>query len=105
MMHIENSKEFDEIISKDITLVDFYATWCGPCRMLTPIIEEVEEEYNGKIKIVKVDVDECGDIANRYNINAIPSILLFKDNELKSTQVGFMPKDAIVDLIEKTLSE
>ena len=105
MIHIENSKQFEEIVSEGVILVDFYATWCGPCRMLSPIIEEIDNEYEGRIKVAKLDVDECNDVANRFGINAIPAILIFKDSELKKTNVGFIPKDDIVDLIENVLAE
>ena len=105
MIHIESKNQFDETIVEGITLVDFYATWCGPCRMISPFIEEIDEEYNGKIKVAKVDVDECGEVAARYGINAIPALLIFKDNELAKTNVGFIPKEDIDKLIEEVLSE
>ncbi len=105
MIHIENSEQFNEEINSGITLVDFYATWCGPCRMLSPFIEEIDQEYTDKIKVAKLDVDECGDIASKYGINAIPAILIFKDNELKKTNIGFMPKEDILSLIEEVLAE
>ena len=105
MIHIENTEKFYETIGEGVTLIDFYATWCGPCRMISPIIEEIEESYQDKIKVAKVDVDECNEIAIKYNINAIPAILIFKDNELKSVNVGFIPKEGINDLINKVLSE
>jgi thioredoxin 1 len=105
MIHIESSSQFDEVINKGITLVDFYASWCGPCRMIAPFIEEIESEYEGKIKVAKLDVDECGEIASRFGINAIPALLIFKDNELKSSNVGFMPKDNISELVNKVLAE
>ena len=105
MIHIESTNQFDETIVEGITLVDFYATWCGPCRMISPFIEEIDEEYNGKIKVAKVDVDECGEVAARYGINAIPALLIFKDNELAKTNVGFIPKEDIDKLIEEVLSE
>lgn len=105
MIHIESTNQFDETIVEGITLVDFYATWCGPCRMISPFIEEIDEEYNGKIKVAKVDVDECGEVAARYGINAIPALLIFKDNELAKTNVGFIPKEDIAKLIEEVLSE
>ncbi len=105
MIHIEDAEQFEKIISNGITLIDFYATWCGPCRMLSPIIEEIAEDYKEKINVAKVDVDECSSIAAKYGINAIPAVLVFKDNELVKTNVGFMPKDTIVDLLEETLAE
>ena len=105
MIHIENDQQFDQIINEGITLVDFYATWCGPCRMIAPILEEIDEAYNDKIKVIKVDVDECENIAARYNINAIPALLIFKNNEVVTSNVGFIPKEDIEVLIENTLME
>ena len=105
MIHIENEIQFENTIKEGITLVDFYATWCGPCRMIAPILEEIDESYNSSIKIAKVDVDECSIIASKYGISAIPSLLIFKDNELVTSNVGFMPKSDIEELIEKTLTE
>lgn len=105
MIHIESSQEFDEIISEGVTLIDFYATWCGPCRMLSPLIEELDSEYEGKVKVAKLDVDECGEVAGRFGINAIPAILIFNNNELKKTSVGFIPKEEIKALMDEVLSE
>lgn len=105
MIHIENTNQFDELILEGVTLVDFYATWCGPCRMLTPIIEEIDEDYSKKVKVAKLDVDECGEIAARYGINAIPALLFFKNNELVKTNIGFAPKEDIANLIDEILSE
>ena len=105
MIHIENSNMFDENIKEGITLVDFYATWCGPCRMIAPFVEEIDEEYDGKITVAKVDVDECGEIASRYGVNAIPALLIFKNNELVKSNVGFMPKEDIAELIDEVLAE
>ena len=78
MIHVENSQQFDETIQKGVTLVDFYATWCGPCRMLAPFVEEVENDFLNQIKVVKLDVDECDEVAARYAINAIPALLVSK---------------------------
>jgi len=105
MIHIENIEEFDQTIKEGITLVDFYATWCGPCRMIAPFIEEIDEEYKDKIKVIKVDVDEYSLIASKYGINAIPALLIFKNNELFKSNVGFSPKDGIISLIEEALVE
>ena len=105
MIHIANAKEFDETITEGVTLVDFYATWCGPCRMISPILEEIDEKYQGKVKIAKVDVDECGDLAAKYGISAIPALIVFKNNEIFTSNIGFMPKEEIVSLIEKALVE
>ena len=87
MVHVKTVQEFDDLIKKDLVLVDFFATWCGPCRMLSPILEEIEEEnlFNGTI--VKVDTDELGVIAARYGIQSIPTLFLFKDGQLEHQRV------------------
>ena len=105
MIHIETEQQFEELLKEGVTLVDFYATWCGPCRMLSPFIEEISEEYEGKVNVAKVDVDECGSIANKYSINAIPAILIFKDNELVKTNVGFLPKEELTSMLDEVLIE
>lgn len=105
MIHIENKEQFDKVISSGVTLVDFYASWCGPCRMLSPIIEQIDEEYENKVTVAKVDVEECGDIAAKYGISAIPALLVFKDNNLARMNVGFIPRDDIANLLDQILAE
>ena len=103
MKMITSVQEFDEVIQTGVVLVDFFATWCGPCKMLTPVLEQLSEEMADKVTIVKVDVDELGDIAARYRIMSIPTLFLFKDGELKEKVVGFQPKPALAKLIERNL--
>ena len=105
MINIENENQFKQLVAEGVTLVDFYATWCGPCRMLAPIIEEIEEEYSDRVSVAKVDVDECGEIAAKYGINAIPALLVFKNKDLVETSVGFMAKDGIKELLDGVLSK
>ena len=76
MVKIVNSSEFKEIVKEGLTIVDFFATWCGPCKMLAPIFEEVSNEMENKAKFIKVDVDQCGDIAGEYSIQTIPTIII-----------------------------
>lgn len=86
-----------EVINSDIpVLVDFWAGWCGPCMMLSPIIAELAEELNGKVKVGKVNVDEQNELAMQYRVASIPTLLLFKNGELVKTTVGFMPKGDIL---------
>lgn len=97
-----NEANFDNFISKsEPTLVDFWATWCGPCRMLTPVIEEISEEVSGAY-IGKVNVDEAESLAIKYGINSIPTLILFKNGEIKQKSVGMKSKAQILEMIEKT---
>ena len=86
METVFTSANFDaDVLGSEIpVVVDFFATWCGPCRMMAPVIEELAEEYDGKVKIGKLDVDENSDIAARYGVMSIPTIILFKDGEIFS---------------------
>lgn len=95
-----NQDNFDDVISSDIVLVDFFATWCGPCKMLSPILEEMASERS-LIKIVKVDIDEAMDLARRYGIMSVPTMLLFKDGKLLDQVTGFMPKTELVNWINE----
>jgi thioredoxin 1 len=85
--------------SEQPVLVDFWATWCGPCRQMTPIIDQLAEEYNGKAKIGKLNVDEQGQTAMRYQVRGIPTILLFKGGQLVGTQVGSVGKEKLKEMI------
>lgn len=84
-------------------LVDFWAPWCGPCRMLAPMIEELAEEYNGKAKICKLNTDESPTTASRFQISAIPAIILFKDGKVADQIVGVRPKPEIQSALDKLL--
>ena len=87
----------EEVLNSDIpVLVDFWATWCGPCMMLSPVIAELAEELEGKVKVGKVNVDEQNELAMEYRVASIPTLLLFKNGELVKTSVGFMPKAEII---------
>lgn len=99
-MKLEKSTDFEEIISNGLVLVDFFATWCGPCKMLAPVLEELASEYEEKLTILKVDVDEFSSIASKYSIYSIPTLLLFKDGEFVKKSVGFKDLDALKTFIE-----
>ncbi len=91
-----------EVLKSELpVLVDFWATWCGPCRMIAPVIEEIAKDYQGKMKVGKVNVDEEGDLAVKYGISSIPTLLLFKGGEVVKKTLGYMPKDAVVKFIEE----
>ena len=97
-------KDFDDIVinNEGVTLVDFWAKWCGPCKMLTPVLEVLEKELED-VKFVKVDVDENEELADKYQISTIPTLLIFKDGKVVDTLVGFMPKDILKTKISKNL--
>ena len=90
---------FQQEIANGVVLVDFWAAWCGPCKMIAPVLEEIDAEIGSEVKIVKVDVDNNQATAGEYGIMSIPSLLLFVDGELKAKTAGFMPKDALIDFI------
>lgn len=86
-------------------LVDFWATWCGPCRMIAPIVEELSEEYEGKAMIAKVDVDTAQKTAQEFGIRSIPTLLLFKGGKVVEQIIGAVPKQQIVDKLESALAD
>ncbi len=80
-------------------LVDFFATWCGPCKMLAPVLEELEAEYGDKLKIVKVDIDKHIELARQYRVATVPTMMVFEHGELKDSLIGYRPKEELVDLL------
>jgi len=94
----------EEVIGSELpVLVDFWAVWCGPCRMVSPFVEQIAQEYSDRLKVAKLNVDENQGIPAKYGIMSIPTLLLFKGGELKETIVGALPKDKIVDAVSKHL--
>ncbi|WP_062104473.1 thioredoxin [Bacillus niameyensis] len=96
-------QSFASEISEGVVLVDFWATWCGPCKMIAPVLEELDSDLNGKAKIVKLDVDENPDTAAKYGVMSIPTLILFKDGEQVDKTVGFQPKESLAELVNKHL--
>ena len=94
-----NSSEFkSEVLDhKGVGLVDFFATWCGPCKALTPIVDKLSEEMSGKVKIVKVDIDENSALATEYRVMSVPTMKLFKNGEVVETLVGLRPESELRD--------
>jgi len=93
--------ESEVVQSKTPVLIDFYAQWCGPCKMMAPIIDDIAREYNGKLKVVKVDVDESGETAATYGVTAMPTFVVFKDGQEVARKSGAMPGPLLEDWIAK----
>ena len=90
-----------EVMNSDVpVLVDFWAAWCGPCRMLSPVVSEVADEYSGKVKVCKVNVDEEPELAMTYKVSSIPMLAVFKNKELVKTAVGYMPKEEVESVLK-----
>lgn len=97
-------QNFDEVLNANpVVMVDFSATWCGPCKALAPIVEEVATEYEGRCAVGKADVEECPVIAARYRIRNVPTVLFFKNGELKDKSVGLVQKSTLTDKINALL--
>ena len=104
MAKIATNTSFDELLqSEKLVIVDFWATWCGPCRMLSPLLDEVEAEMDDKVEVVKVNVDDADEIAMRFRIMSIPTLLFFKNGAMVDRSVGAMPKSALVEKINANL--
>ena len=95
-----NMQEFNELIKTGVVVVDFYATWCGPCKMLVPVFDELAEELSDKVSFFKVDVDQGMEIAQAYRISSVPSIVIFKDGHQQEMLTGFMPKAVLEEKIK-----
>ena len=99
LKHINNRDEFKAAIQEGTVLVDFFATWCGPCKMLSPILEEVANEND--ILVIKVDVDEAGALSNEFAIQAVPTLMLFKNGERVDTRMGYQNKNQLLAFISQ----
>lgn len=102
---VVSSQNFEsEVVKSDIpVLVDFWASWCAPCKMIAPVVEELAKEYNGKLKVAKLDVDANRDIASSFGIMSIPTLLIFNNGSVADQVVGAVPKNMLVDKISRVL--
>ncbi len=99
-MKIVKTNEFDDVVKEGVTLVDFYADWCGPCKMIAPILKDLSTTLDENTQIVKVNVDEEGDLAQRFDVMSIPTLILFKDGQPVGRKTGFLPKPEIEKFIK-----
>lgn len=105
VIHIHTAQEFQEKVMKaDVpVLVDFWATWCGPCKMIAPEVEAVADAYKAKAIVAKVDVDEVGAIAMQYKIQSIPTLIVIKDGKEVAREVGYLPQDALAEMLDSAM--
>ena len=97
-----NTKEFKELLEKEgLVLVDFYATWCGPCKMMTPVLEELAEELKDDLTIAKIDVDEESDLASEYRISSIPTLVLLKNGKPVDSAIGYRDVRFLAEMVNK----
>ncbi len=105
LAHLTQNNFDDEVINSPLpVLVDFWAEWCGPCKMISPVIDEIANELSGKLKVAKVNVDDAQDLAVRYGIMSIPALLIFKKGKVVQQLVGVMPKEQLLSKISPLLS-
>ena len=104
VVELTNENFDQEVVSHSGTvLVDFWAPWCGPCRMVGPVVEQIADEYDGRAKVAKLNTDEAGEIASRYGIRSIPTLLFFKNGEMVQQLVGAYPKGKITEKLDAAL--
>lgn len=94
---------FDDAIKRGVTLVDFWATWCSPCQMQGPIVDKMADEFEGKAGVAKIDVDENNEVASKYGVRSIPTLVIFKDGEAVETMVGVQSKEVLTDKLNQYL--
>ncbi len=102
VIHLTN-EAFDQAVSNGIAMVDFWASWCGPCKMLAPVMEELGNQYEGKVLVGKVNVDDEPDLARRFGVMSIPTVVFLKDGKEFDRKVGVMPPKAFTDVLDANL--
>lgn len=98
-----NDTNFESEISNGVTLIDFFAEWCGPCRMLTPILDSLSQEMSGAVNFCKIDIDNCPKTTSEYNITSVPTLILFSNGKEVERVVGLRDQDSLKNLIEKNM--
>ncbi len=100
LVHLKDTGEFENLVKNGDVLVDFFATWCGPCKMLSPELEDLTDE-NSDITVIKVDVDQFPELAAKFNVRVVPTLFVFKDGENKKSVSGYMDKEALLRLVKQ----
>ena len=104
IVHVNESNFDEEVLNSNVpVLVDFWAEWCGPCKMIAPILDELASEYGEKLKICKIDVDSNPEIAPKFGIRGIPTLIIFKDGNAESTKVGAVSKSQLVEFVDEII--
>jgi thioredoxin 1 len=105
IVHVSDASFDSEVLGADVpVLVDFWAEWCGPCKMIAPVLDEIASEYEGKLKVCKVDVDANPEIPPKFGIRGIPTLIVFKNGNAEATKVGALSKTQLVDFLQETIA-
>ena len=104
LLHVTDASFENDVLQSEVpALVDFWSAWCGPCKMIAPLVDEISEEYAGKIKVCKMDVDSNPETSVKFNVRGIPTLLIFKNGNIEATKVGALSKAQLVELVEGCL--
>lgn len=104
IVHVSDASFETDVLGSDLpVLVDFWAEWCGPCKMIAPVLDEISKDYDGKIKICKLDVDANGDTAAKFGVRGIPTLMVFKGGKAEATKVGALSKTQLVEFVDSAI--